>query len=574
MRAPTAARACSVVFGFSALVPAVAAAQEREGVAPVASPAIALRNPNLERTRRVVEEVIERLHTLHVDGKALSPERCRESAIANFRDHVASRSFHFLEGDARERFRRALWSFPEGNLDACIAVIDSYVGPRTAEETWTITDVLARGAIKATHDPFTQLLDRQTYDMLDLAMLGERPKGYGIKAAEKEGLLVVEHVFRGYDAAEKGLREGDVIVEVDGAPPLLLGQDEVQKRLGGEGRVRLRVFREGFSQGHDLELEARLPREPNVAWEMLPGDVGYLRVDGFLARTPEDVEIALHQLESHHARSLLLDLRDNPGGAIASCQGVAHLFLDGEKVICTTAQASGAALGLSAVPKEIKCGQGPPRTLLPMLVVVNQGTASASELLAGALQDLGRARIVGTKTHGKDVGQWSVPLASALRERFLLVTTMRYFPPKHDEKNRGIPVLPDVEVAPFQLTTAEEDEVFALRSSKAFESYLALHAAPDGETLAALAKDDGEQFDAYPGFTSWARGLGTNLTLGALRRVLHVEVRAWAARQRGLALRADLRDDLQLKRAHELAVAGELLVPPPPSTTPPKKIYY
>src|SRR5260370_150744 len=80
----------------------------------------------------------------------------------------------------------------------------------------------------STNDPFTQLFDRKTYEMLDLAMAAERPVGCGIKIGERESGFHVEHVFRGYDAADKGVREGDTIVEVDGQPPLLLGRDEVQ----------------------------------------------------------------------------------------------------------------------------------------------------------------------------------------------------------------------------------------------------------------------------------------------------------------------------------------------------------
>ena len=550
--------------------------------ATVGSSTPALRNPNLDRARRFVEEVIEKLRRLHVRGDTIAPERYREEAIVALRDHVASKSFQLLDGDpqARERFRRALWSFSEGNLDACIATIDSHLGPRTPDETSALADVLARGAIRATGDAFTQLIDRQTYDLLDMAMLGDRPKSFGLRTSEREGLLVVDHVFHGYDAVERGLRKDDVIVEVDGQPPLHLGHDEVQRRLGNDdGKLRLRVFRDGFATGHDVELEARAPRDPNVVCEILPGQVGYLRIESFLARTPEDVEVALGQLEGHHATSLILDLRDNPGGAIASVQGVAHLFLDGEKVICTTAQANGAAVGLSAVPKEIKCGEGPPRTRMPLFVLVNQGTASASELLAAALQNLSlagssrpRATVVGTRTYGKAVGQWVAPLSTM--PRFLLVTTMSYVAPGqgHDDKNPGIPVEPTEKVAPFTSTPAEEEEIFALHAQRAFENYLALHAAPDGQVLAGLAKDDGGNFEAWPGFVSWARGLGTNLTLGALRRALRSEVRGWAARQRGLLFRADLRDDAQLWRAFELAVEVPAAPEPrKPEPVPPKR---
>src|SRR5262249_17740421 len=154
------------------------------------------------------------------------------------------------------------------------------------------------------------------------------------------------------------------------------------------------------------------------------------------------------------------------------------------------------------------------------------------------------------KTHGKDRAQSTVRLdADGGAGRFLLVTTLRFAPPERDGKATTIPIVPDVLAEPFAFSPADDEEVLEIKSARGFENYLALHAAGDGGALSALAKDDGGKFDAYPGFDAWARGLGSTITLGSLRRALRSEVRSWAIRQFGAVLKTDLRDDAPLRKA-------------------------
>jgi carboxyl-terminal processing protease len=533
------------------------APQDGSGTAPVSS-VLALKTPHLERTRRVVLEVIDKIATTHLRGEDSEEwrKRLREEAIEALRHHVGSLAFKLLEGDAREKLHHALAGVARGDLDACLAVLDEHLaGPRTSEEIWTVTDVLARGAIAATGDPFTRFTDEKTLARLALLMTGDRTKGYGFnRLVDKDGMIAIDHVQKGYDAADKGLQDGDSIVEVDGRPALLIPRDELIRRLVGtpEGKVSIRVFRDGFVRGHDVELEARLPQGQNVEGDFLGNAIGYVRLNSFIEKTGEELEGVVRTLERQGARSLILDVRDNPGGTVKSCAAVARVFLGGGKVVCTTQQRDGKAEPI------LTEGDAAPLFTGSVVVLTNGASASASEMLALALRDHLHSRLVGTRTFGKGVGQSPVPLSST-SERFLLLTTMQYVG-KAGTSPQKVGIAPDLEVPAFALTTAEQEEIMKLSSARAFDEYLEMHEGPDAEALLAIARDDGGSVDRYPGFEAWRRGL--DVRPDALRRVLRATIRNWAVKTHGHTFHEDLRDDAPLRKAIELL--GEL--PPPPTT--------
>jgi len=531
------------------------------------------RNATLDRTRRVVLEVIEKVRACHVDAEGLSPDRMREEAIEALRELVAARSFHMLEGEARDRFRAALQHVPDGDLDACLGVVDAHLSLKTAEDAWTISDVMARGAIASTGDPFTQLIDARTVERLAAAMSGSRLPGYGVKVGENEfGVLKVDHVSRGYDAFDKGIQDGDTIVEVDGRPTVLSSREEIKRRLQGDTRVVLRIWRDGFAHGHDVEVAAKVPRGPNADGEMLPSNIGYVRLDSFNEQTAGEAEALLRKLDRQGSRAIILDLRDNPGGSMAACAGVARLFLGSGKVVCKTMEREDGKLVAGACTTD---GEAVIPSSTPVIALVNKGTASASEMLAGALHDHGRARLLGTKSYGKDVGQTPIPLSAALGERFLLVSTMKYRSP-HDLTPRGGGFDVDKLVPRFAYSPAEQEELLRLNGEGAFQRYLADHERNDEAGLLALAREDGGRPEAYPGFEAWSKGLQTTLRPEILRRALRASIRAWAVSKHDRVFREDLEDDVPLQAAHALLVAELPPLPAPPQDTKrvaPKKFY-
>ena len=544
------------------------------GTAPVTS--WTWRNATLAHTKKVVLEVIDQVRAHHVDGETLSADRMREDAIEAFREYVAARSFHLLEGDARERFRRALQHVPDGDLEECLRTIDSHLTLSKVEQANLVLDILLRGAISTTGDPFTQVIDARAVERLAAAMTGKRLAGYGLKIKQGEfGAFAIEHVSRGYDAFEKGIQDDDVIVEVDGHPTVLSSREEILRRLHGDTKVTLRIWREGFARGHDVEIEARVQRGPTSEGEMLPHGIGYLRLGSFDEHTAGEVETLVKQLDREGMRALILDLRDNPGGSMASCTSVARLFLGPNQVVCRTIERDEGVISSRVCTTE---GEAVLVSKTPMVLLTNRGSASASEMLAGALKDHGRARLVGTRTYGKAVGQSPVPLDTAPGERFLLISTMKYSSPNDHSPREGIE--PDVFVPRFVYSPAEQEELLRLNADSAFEHYLEGHQVQDETTLLGLATDDEGKWEKYPGFEGWQKSLQTTLGPDVLRRALRAAIRLWAQRTREKPFREDLEDDVPLRRAYDLLTAGilPLAAPTPapqtPPPAPPKKHYY
>jgi carboxyl-terminal processing protease len=527
----------------------------------------AWRNPSLARTRTVVLEAIDRLRALHIDGEGLAPDRMREDAIEALREYAAARSFRLLEGDARERFRRALQHIPDGDLDACLATVDGHLALRTSEQATALQDVLLRGAISTAGDPFTQVIDARAVERLAATMTGQRLPGYGIKVAQGEfGAFTIDHVSRGYDAFDMGIQDGDTIVEVDGHPTVLSSRDDILHRLQGDTRITLRIWREGFTHGHDVTIEAKVPDGPNVDGELLPGGVGYARIESFGEQTPGDLEALLRRLDAKGMRALILDLRDNPGGSMVSCTTVARMFLGPGQVVCRETVREEGVLTTRVCTTE---GDAVLSSRTPMIVLVNRGSASASEMLAGALKDHGRARLVGTRTYGKAAGQLPVPLVSAAGERFLLVSVMRYRTPA-DRSPQGDGLEPDLVVPRFGYFPAEQEELLRLHTGGAFDRYLTDHSVQDEPGLLALADDDAGDLAKYPGFDEWRRGLQTTLDANVVRRALRAAIRGWAARRKAKRFREDLEDDIPLRHAHDLFVAE---LAPLPAAPKPRRYY-
>ncbi|MEZ0228726.1 MAG: S41 family peptidase [Planctomycetota bacterium] len=524
------------------------------------------RNATLETTKRVVEEVIEKVRALHVDGDALSVDKMREDAIEAFREHAAARSFRLLEGDARDLFRRALQHVRDGDLDDCFQVIDQHLVLRTHEQASSVCDVLVRGAISTTNDPFTYVIDERAVERLAASMSGKRPAGFGIKIAESEfGAFTIDHVSRGYDAFEKGVQDGDTIVELDGHPTVLSSREEVLRRLQGGTKVRLRIWREGFATGHDVEIEARVPSGPNVSGGLLPGGIGYVRIDSFNEPTASALEAVLRRLDRQGLRAVVIDVRDNPGGSMASCAAVAGLFLGPGKTVCKiTRRESGVVTStLCTTDSEAVIS-----TRTPLVVLTNRGSASASEMLAGALRDNsenGRVRLVGTRTYGKGVGQSPVPIMAALGEKFLLVSTMKYRTPKDlSPEKDGLQA--DHQAPRFAYSPAEQEELLRLHAEGAFDRYLVDHSVQDESILLALATDDEGVLERYPGWAAWQKSVATTLRPEVLRRALRAAIRSWAVKTKDRVFREDLEDDVPLRRAYDM-LSAEL---PRPAPTPKK----
>lgn len=262
--------------------------------------------------------------------------------------------------------------------------------------------------------------------------------GIGIGWQLLEGVPVVLSVFPGSAAAEAGILAGDRIVGIDGVPP---GNDAsigaVNERIMGvEGtRVALEILREGQAAPFTCKVARRKTHKLSLSGKrMLNADTAYIRVDLFESRTAEELAAALAEFAGAGAKHLVLDLRDNPGGLVNAAVDTVGLFCPKGTLVATTESRDREAV-MSYTTRT-----APVAPALPLAVLVNRESASASEIVSGALQDLRRAIVVGDRTYGKGSVQTVYPLRSG---DGLRITTARYLLP-NGRSIQGGGVQPDV----------------------------------------------------------------------------------------------------------------------------------
>lgn len=313
---------------------------------------------------------------------------------------------------------------------------------------------LIYGALKgmlSTLDPYSQFLDPDSYNELKVDTEGEFG-GLGIEITIKDDLLTIIAPIDGTPAARAGLRSGDRIVKIDGELTRGITLLEAVKKLRGKPKtsVSLTIFHEGETELKELSLERDIIVIESIREATIIEDrIAYIRVSDFREKTSDDLAQAIKGLKEQEMDSLILDLRNNPGGLLDVSRSVAEVFLTRNQLIVSTKGR------LRNQNQELRAGQTGTLSDIPMVVLINEGSASASEIVAGAIQDHHRGIIMGTKSHGKASVQTIFPLkdGSALR-----LTTSKYFTPS-GRSIHGEGIHPDVDV-PYEAPakTAEKDE--------------------------------------------------------------------------------------------------------------------
>jgi carboxyl-terminal processing protease len=289
-------------------------------------------------------------------------------------------------------------------------------------------------------DPHSTFLDAAEYDEMQVSTAGSY-SGVGIEVAEQDGQVVVVAPIEGSPAERAGVLSGDVLLEVDGKPVEPAALDETIERMRGHAgsSVHLVLAREGEPEPLQFELERSEVHVHTVRAEPLPGRYGYVRVTHFSDSTPGDFDAALIALQSASdapLKGLVLDLRDNPGGVLESAVGVADSFLDAGLIVRADGRTPESRFEMDATSGDLLGGA-------PVVVLVDRGSASGAEIVAGALRDHGRATLMGERTFGKGSVQTVMPLSNG---EALKLTTSRYFTPSgRSIQERGLE--PDVRIA-------------------------------------------------------------------------------------------------------------------------------
>jgi carboxyl-terminal processing protease len=297
---------------------------------------------------------------------------------------------------------------------------------------------LIYGAIKGTLrglDPHSSFLDPDSLKEMQVETSGSFG-GLGIEITLRDDILTVVSPIDGTPASRAGLQPGDRIIKIDGLTTKDMQLSDAVKRMRGKpgSKVTITVAREGWTESRDFEIQREVIRVQSVRIHDLGDGVGYIRLRQFQEQTAHDLEGALDKLVKGGMKALVLDLRNNPGGLLTAAVEVSEKFLeDGKLVVYTEGRVRNQNMRFSAHAKK-------PYTKIPMVVIVNNGSASASEIVAGALQDWGRAKVVGTQSFGKGSVQTIIPLSDGAGLR---LTTAKYFTPK-GRSIQGKGITPDV----------------------------------------------------------------------------------------------------------------------------------
>ena len=312
---------------------------------------------------------------------------------------------------------------------------DYYVKPVTPKQLM----VNAMKGMVEKLDPYSEYFTPEEYKEFEQDLEGEFG-GVGVEISLKDGRPVIIAPIEGTPAYKAGLKAGDVIVEIDGKDTYGMSIMQVVKLMRGKPGtpLTLTIFRPETKRTFKVKIIRAIIHVTPVKWTMIePYNIGYIKIVQFQTNTVEKLKSALEQILKRHPKGIILDLRNNPGGLLNQAVGVADLFLPPNKVVVSIKGRAEEKVYKTShpamVPQNVK-----------LVILVNKGTASASEIVSGCMQDYKRAVLVGTRTFGKFCVQTPIPIENG-KYGVLKLTTAYYYTPKGRNFN-GKGLEPDIKV--------------------------------------------------------------------------------------------------------------------------------
>jgi carboxyl-terminal processing protease len=309
-------------------------------------------------------------------------------------------------------------------------------------------------------DPHSSYLNPEAYKEMQVGTSGEFG-GLGIEVNMEDGFVKVVSPIDDTPAQRAGVKAGDVIIKIDQTPVKGLTLNDAVKMMRGKvgSEIVLSIVREGQEKPLQLTIVRDIIQVKSVKSRLLEPGYGLIRISQFQNRTTEDLAKNLGDLKKENngdLKGLVLDLRNNPGGVLQAAVGVADTFLEKGLIVYTEGRVKDSQMKFKAKPKDLLEGA-------PLIVLVNGGSASASEIVAGALQDHKRAIVMGTKTFGKGSVQTIQPISN---ESAVKITTARYFTPL-GRSIQAEGIKPDIVLNKVEISSVEAVEENSLNVAEA-----------------------------------------------------------------------------------------------------------
>ena len=320
-----------------------------------------------------------------------------------------------------------------GKIEELLAYIDLYYNDEY--DANDVRDAIYEGTLSGLGDPYSVYYTADDYKDLQISTSGNY---YGIGAGLSQNAKTMEvtvlKVYEGTPAEDAGLEDGDQILKVDDVEATSMELSNLVKKIRGEEgtTVHLQIYRE--SSGETLEVDVKRANVdlPSVSYEMLDGGIGYIQISEFQSNTAKQFKAAVKDLQSQNMKSMIVDVRSNPGGLITSVVDILDQILP-EGTVVYTEDKYGKRENYTSDSNCLK---------LPIAVLVNENSASASEIFAGAIKDYNYGTLIGVKTFGKGIVQTVYPLEDG---DAIKITTAKYYTPNGNYIHK-VGITPDIEV--------------------------------------------------------------------------------------------------------------------------------
>lgn len=315
-----------------------------------------------------------------------------------------------------------------------------YLNSEEIDDT-ELVDAALKGYVSGLGDEYTELMTAKEYEELEQELSDYVGIGIYVGQSLDGEAVILAPVGDDSPAFEAGIKEYDVIVKVNDEDVTGLELEDVTNKIKGKEGTTVKITVERDGKEKEFNVERKSIKVAEIKYEMLDDDIGYIDFDSFTETAHTEFANAYSELKNKGAKKLIIDLRDNTGGYVETAEAILDMFLNKGEVEYITVDNKGNEITTTA--------KGTKVIDMPVVLLTNEYTASASEIMAGCLKDHGLVTIVGTKTYGKGVIQRVLPILD--KSAYLKVTTMKYVTPNKNEINK-VGIEPDKEVELDQKT--------------------------------------------------------------------------------------------------------------------------